>query len=114
MIYPTTLPCPLVKGYKETQPNNFKRSQTEYAQVQQHTIRDNVNFTFKIAVNYIEAEVFRLFYDDDLYGGVAPFTATWVINGVEAERNIRFTAPFKISSHGSFEYTIQTQCEVLS
>ena len=113
IVYPALLPPPLVKGHKEHEAMNFKRSRTAYAQVQSRSIRDNTKFTFSIAVNYADAEIFRLFYDNDLYRGVAPFKATWVINGVEVERNIRFTAPFKISSHGSFEYTIQCQCEVL-
>ena len=113
IMYPTSLPCPLLKGHKESRPMDFKRSQTDYAQVQKHIVRDNQQFTFSIAVTYAQAETFREFYDIDLFGGVSAFKATWTINGVELERNIRFTTPFKISSHGSYEYTIQANCEVL-
>lgn len=81
--YPSLLPAPQYKGYKNTQTQNYYTTKMDYATKIRAKFYGNfkANLTFKF--NQDQLGIFEEWYYSQLNAGSKPFEATWLIAGVK-------------------------------
>lgn len=112
ITYPVTLPCPQAKKHVATVADSIVRSDFDYDNQQEYLQKAALPFTFMITCTAAQVATFKAFWSD-IYEGVQPFNADWLIHGDASTKNIRYTGSYKIKALGAALYEISADCEVL-
>ena len=115
IIYPISLPCPMLAGNKMQGGQTFLRSTFD------HSIRHrksycasyDVSFQFT-AINAAQMVDFKKFYYTTLGNGVKSFLADWEIEGDTTQKEFRFSDIYSVSSIGKSIYRVSARFEMLT
>ena len=115
VVYPSTLPCPLLEGHSYRAGDTFLRSQFDYDIRERPTCTKQyeVGFTFLIE-GAATMKAFRDFYYVDCLRGTKIFTADWKIEESEVVKEFRFAAPYTVVALGNNNYKVTAVFDMIT
>ncbi len=107
-----SLPCPLLKTGKSSEPDSFIRSNFEYYPRQRATYRGTVKSGFSIRLPLNQVINFQNFWKD-LHYGADRFEASFLVHATVGDKVLRFIDKPTFTALGNNIYDINVPLEVL-
>lgn len=115
ILYPSSLPCPMVAGNNMQGGNTFLRSNFDHSirQRKSYCADYAITFTFTSA-NASEMMAFKDFYYSTLGNGVKSFLADWEVEGNSTQKEFRFSDIYNAKSIGKSIYRITAKFQMIT
>ncbi len=115
IVYPQTLPCPIVMGNDFTGGQTFDRTEFDYAirQRAKYCSPYMLKLTFLVDGRDV-MKAFKNFYYNGLGNGAKSFLATWEVEGDQSEKEFRFSARYRAKAMGGGLYAVSADFEMLT
>ena len=114
VIYPSTLPCPLLTSGNSSEKQSFIRSQFDFDVRQRRVPRGKPTQSFIISVHHSLLDEWVTFWESVNFGN-DPFEYSFMAHGSDnIDKVIRFIEPYKLTAVGANVYSISASIEILS